>query len=81
MKILGKGYCNECSNKSKVLIVSDGNIWSKCRKCGFTEWEWRVGDDKGYLRYLAERYNVSLEDILEALEENRAERGGNNGQK
>ena len=69
MRILGKGYCCECESKSKVLIISNGNIWSKCKKCGFTEWEWHIGDGNDYLEYLAERYNVPLKEILKALEE------------
>jgi hypothetical protein len=31
------------------------------------EWEWQTGDPLSYLKYLAERYNVTAEQILEAL--------------
>jgi hypothetical protein len=69
MKELGKGYCGECDSNSKVLIIKKGGIWSKCKRCGFMEWEWQTGDGMDYLRYLADRYNVSLKEILKALEE------------
>jgi hypothetical protein len=69
MKKLGKGYCGECDSNSKVLIIKKGEIWSKCKRCGFMEWEWQTGDGMDYLRYLADRYNVSLKEILKALEE------------
>ena len=67
MRELGKSYCGECGRKSKVLIVGRGNIWSKCKSCGFTEWEWHLGDAMDYLHYLAEHYGIPLKELQDAL--------------
>jgi len=68
--VLGKAYCGMCdSEDSKVLIIRNGNIYSKCQRCGFVEWEWQKGDSFDYLKYLAERYDVPLEELLKAIEE------------
>jgi len=65
---LGRGDCNECGGKAtKQLIVDRRGVWSKCNRCQLMEWEWQTGDPLSYLKYLAERYNVTAEQILEAL--------------
>jgi ribosomal protein S27AE len=65
--------CNECDGiLTVVLVVNNHGIWSKCDKCGFTEWEWSWGDNPSYISYLAQAYNVGEEVIMRALEEVRS---------
>lgn len=65
---LGYADCNECEGKNtKVLVIDQRGIWSKCKRCNFLEWEWQTGDSIDYLKYLAERYNITDEQLLEAI--------------
>jgi len=64
--VIGKAKCTECGG-TKTLIVRGKGFWSKCLSCGFEEWEWELGDDPDYLRYLAKRYGVTVEDLINAL--------------
>jgi len=65
---LGKADCNECEGEgTKVLIIDERGIWSKCKRCNFMEWEWQTGDSIDYLKYLAKRYNISVEELLQAV--------------
>ncbi len=62
--------CNECGGEDTVeLIVNVQGLWSRCRRCGFTEWEWSWRDNIEYLKYLSENFNISLEKLLQVLEE------------
>jgi hypothetical protein len=62
--------CNECSGDGTVFLYATPNgLWSHCLSCGFSEWEWSYGDSIEYLSYLAERFRVSEEEIIRALEE------------
>lgn len=66
---IGRGNCNECDGEgTKVLIVTRNGIWSKCKRCGMMEWEWKMGDSMDYLKYLADRYNTTVQRLLEILE-------------
>jgi len=66
---LGSKDCNECGSEDSVTLLFDRKgIWSRCRMCGFTEWEWTWGDNPDYLRYLSTLYGVTLEEILKALD-------------
>jgi len=38
---LGYANCNECGGENtKVLLIKERGIWSKCKRCGFVE---RIG--------------------------------------
>jgi len=67
MKELGRAKCYECDTENKVLVISRGNIYSLCKNCGYSEWEWAMGDNLDYLTYLAERYKVDLTEIKKAV--------------
>ncbi|WP_309492692.1 hypothetical protein [Candidatus Hecatella orcuttiae] len=70
MPILGSADCYECEGEKTVRLVVDGRgVWSRCFRCGFTEWEWALGDNPAYLDCLAEKYRVDKEAIVDALEE------------
>jgi len=66
--VLGKARCSECGG-TKVLVITkcpyenQGLIYSRCLDCGFTEDEWRFGDNPEYLEHLAKTYGVSVEQI------------------
>jgi len=65
---LGYANCNECGGENtKVLLIKERGIWSKCKRCGFVEWEWTEGDNAEYLVYLANQYHISYAEIIEAL--------------
>jgi hypothetical protein len=65
---MGKADCNECGGKgTKVLIIDQRGIWSKCKRCGFMEWEWQTGDNIDYLNYLTKRYGITTEQLLSAI--------------
>jgi len=64
---IGKCRCYECGGE-KFLLVNRNGIFSICSKCGFNEWEWTWGDSVDYLYYLADRYGVKADELLNALE-------------
>jgi len=69
---LGHANCNECGGENtKVLLIEERGIWSKCKRCGLMEWEWQEGDSLDYLVYLANQYHVSYAEIVEALRRER----------
>jgi ribosomal protein L37AE/L43A len=70
MKIIGHADCYECGQKNakRLLIIRGRGIWSECKFCGCGEWEWAYGDSLDYLHYLAKKYRVKYEQILEGLE-------------
>jgi len=53
---------------SKRLIVTPRGIYSKCFRCGMVEWEWAPGDSFRYIEYLARKYQIEVEDLLEAID-------------
>jgi len=67
--MLGQATCNECEGVKTLEVRGKGELWSRCLKCGFEEWEWLHGDDPEYLNLLAERYGVSVAEIKQALKE------------
>ncbi len=72
MKIGKDVDCNECGGEECVqLILNSRGLWSKCKWCGFTEWEWTWGDSIHHLEYLAEKHKINLESLLSILEEYR----------
>jgi ribosomal protein S27AE len=61
--------CNECGGEGTVfLYATPKGLWSHCSRCKFTEWEWRLGDNKEYLSYLADNFKCGVDDIVRALE-------------
>lgn len=67
MKQLGKPViCNECGGE--VYLYAQGNeLYSRCSRCGFSECEWRFGDNPDYLNYLSERYKISSTEIFNSV--------------
>jgi len=67
---MAKANCNECGSENSVsLIITRKGIFSKCEVCGYTEWEWAIGDNPDYLNYLAKRFKIPVERIIAKLEE------------
>jgi hypothetical protein len=61
--------CNECGGDGTVFLYATPNgLWSHCSRCKFTEWEWKLGDNKEYLTYLADNFKCGVDDIVRALE-------------
>ena len=61
--------CNECGGEGTVfLYATPSGLWSQCSRCKFAEWEWRFGDSKEYLTYLADNFKCSEDEIVRALE-------------
>jgi hypothetical protein len=68
--LLGKSDCFECGGKgTKTLIIDKRRgVFSKCKNCGFCEWEWTYGDNADYLMHLAKEYKISFQELIKALE-------------
>ena len=64
---IGKAKCEECGFEEKVLVVEERGILSKCKHCGFIQWEWQPGDSRDYIRYLAEENGATAEDLIKAM--------------
>jgi ribosomal protein S27AE len=61
--------CNECGGEGTVFLYATVNgLWTHCSKCGLSEWEWRFGDNKEYLSYLADNFKCTEDEIVRALE-------------
>jgi len=61
-EILGGADCNECGG-TRSLVISPEYIESKCLACGFSEREWKYGDNPNYLEHLAETFKVDLDRL------------------
>lgn len=69
IRIKGGRDCRECGGGDCVeLIATSKGLFSRCRCCGFIEWEWAWGDSRDYLDYLAERFGTDVDEIVKALE-------------
>jgi hypothetical protein len=64
---IGKAKCKECGCETKVLVVEERGVLSKCKHCGFIQWEWQPGDSRDYIRYLAEQNGTTAEELLKAM--------------
>lgn len=68
-KVLGFRNCYECGgeNTRRLIVSAAGDVYSRCFRCGFMEWEWAWGDPIDYLQHLAELYNVSYSELIETI--------------
>lgn len=69
VRVLGERECGECGGIVNLAITSRGDILSICRRCGFVEWEWSLGDSLDYLQYLARMYGIDYRELVEYVEE------------
>lgn len=69
MTELGRADCNECEGEgTRYLIINQMGVWSRCRRCGFSEWEWSYGDRPDYLKRLAEKYDIDYKTLAREVE-------------
>jgi hypothetical protein len=61
--------CNKCGGRESVfLLATPDGLWSMCLLCKFREREWKFGDSREYLSYLAGKFKCTEDEIRRALE-------------